>query len=61
MSQSGNHQGRRGEREGADPRAMDEISDFSNLSGTILELISKYEALKATGSLSKTSSPDLSG
>jgi hypothetical protein len=59
MSQSGNHQGRRGEREGADPRAMDEISDFSNLSGTILELISKYEALYAARSPSKISTPDL--
>jgi hypothetical protein len=35
------------------------ISDFSNGSGTIMELISKYEALEITTSPSKTSTPDL--
>ena len=35
------------------------ISDFSNLSDTICELISKYEALCAARSRSKTSTPDL--
>jgi len=35
------------------------ISDFSNLSDTICELVSKYEALYAARSPSKISTPDL--
>jgi hypothetical protein len=42
------------------PGAIVEISDFSNGSDTISELISKYEALDATRRPSKTSTPDLS-
>ena len=40
-----------------DPETIIEMSDFSNLSGTQIKLIPKYEALNVTGSLSKTSSP----
>ena len=42
-----------------DHGAMMGISDFSNVSGTQSSLIPKYEALDATKSPSKTSTPDL--
>ena len=40
---------------------MVEISDFSNVSDTIVELLSKYGVHAITGTLSKTSTPDLTG
>jgi hypothetical protein len=43
------------------PRAIVEISDFSNGSDTILELLSKYDVHAVTGRLSETSTPDLTG
>ena len=48
-----------GSMDGADPEAIIEISDFSNLSDAIWRLIPKYGVLGVTGWLSKTSSPDL--
>jgi hypothetical protein len=39
--------------------AMIEISDFSNVSGTYLSLIPKYEALDTARRPSKISTPDL--
>jgi hypothetical protein len=41
------------------PAAIHKISDFSNVSDTILELLSKYEATEVITSPSKTSTPDL--
>jgi hypothetical protein len=42
------------------PEAINEISDFSNASDTIQSLFSKYCVPGMSGSLSKTSTPDVS-
>jgi hypothetical protein len=44
----------------AGPDAINEISDFSNVSGTVLSQFPKYEVPDMLGRLSKTSTPDVS-
>ena len=41
------------------PEAMVPMSDFSNVSGTHLDLISQYGALNASGSLFVSPTPDV--
>ena len=41
------------------PEPIDTISDFSNVSGTHLDLLPQYDALNASGTVSVSPTPDL--